>query len=364
MSSDSIRLRSLASAVGAAAEAASLDELGRTAFSKLAAALDACPGILFAVRRERLAPVAVAGEARTLFPRYMERISGDDPLFHVSASIAAAVHIPLHHADQRAFRAARAYDEFYRPNDIAHKLYIRFAGARLAAPGALSMGLTRGRRLPDFGPRDLALAARALPAFQAAARRIAMAEQAAAFEVVEALAERGAPSGLLALDRSGRVLWFSSGAAALLGPWSLPDALISAARRLAALVDGSGLDGGLPELRLHFELPGGVAADAELSIARTASGEPMIAVGFEQTAPPRARVIIAARRYSLTPTEADTLALLAQGLSNAAIGSRLRVELSTVKTHVHRVIQKLGVTSRVQAALLAHKPATETYRRS
>jgi DNA-binding NarL/FixJ family response regulator len=92
-------------------------------------------------------------------------------------------------------------------------------------------------------------------------------------------------------------------------------------------------------------------------VARTASGERVIAVGLEQTAPLRAQVAVAAHRYALTPAEADTLALLARGLPNAAIAGRLRVEVSTVKTHVHRVIQKLGVASRVQAALLAHKPA-------
>jgi hypothetical protein len=87
MSSESNRLRSLASAVGAAAEAASLDELGRTA--QLAAALDAFPGILFAVRQERLAPVAIAGEARTLFPGYRRSLT-ISPALRPSASSASA----------------------------------------------------------------------------------------------------------------------------------------------------------------------------------------------------------------------------------------------------------------------------------
>ncbi len=55
----------------------------------------------------------------------------------------------------------------------------------------------------------------------------------------------------------------------------------------------------------------------------------------------------------LTPPEAEVLALIAEGLTNAEIAERLVISLSTVKTHVSSVISKLGAASRTEAATLA-----------
>lgn len=57
----------------------------------------------------------------------------------------------------------------------------------------------------------------------------------------------------------------------------------------------------------------------------------------------------------LTPRERDVLAALGQGLSNADIARRLVISEATTKTHVSRVLAKLGVTSRVQAAIVARE---------
>ncbi|MCI4066482.1 response regulator transcription factor [Micromonospora sp. R77] len=71
--------------------------------------------------------------------------------------------------------------------------------------------------------------------------------------------------------------------------------------------------------------------------------------------PSLARPTVIPRFDALTPRETGILRLLATGLSNAEIATTLVISEATVKTHVSRILNKLGLRDRVQAVILAHQ---------
>lgn len=102
-------------------------------------------------------------------------------------------------------------------------------------------------------------------------------------------------------------------------------------------------------------------ADGLVDAVRTvARGDGIIApavtrrliAAFAATAPSASAALRTAVE-GLTPRERDVLACLGQGLSNLEIAERLDMAESTTKTHVSRILTKLGLRSRVQAAILA-----------
>ncbi|MEU3604843.1 response regulator transcription factor [Streptomyces sp. NPDC035033] len=108
-----------------------------------------------------------------------------------------------------------------------------------------------------------------------------------------------------------------------------------------------------------FLLKNADARELVEAVRTVARGEGLIAPAvtrrliaeFASSAPPARRD--PAVLDGLTPREREVLAALGAGLSNAEIAVRLDMAEATVKTHVSKVLSKLGLRSRVQAAVLA-----------
>jgi DNA-binding NarL/FixJ family response regulator len=96
-------------------------------------------------------------------------------------------------------------------------------------------------------------------------------------------------------------------------------------------------------------------------IRSVASGEALLAPSVTRrmierfTASPGRSVRRPRELDLLTEREKEVLVLVAQGLSNTEIARRLFLSESTVKTHVSRMLAKLGLADRVQAVVLAYE---------
>ncbi|MEV0962025.1 MULTISPECIES: response regulator transcription factor [unclassified Streptomyces] len=107
----------------------------------------------------------------------------------------------------------------------------------------------------------------------------------------------------------------------------------------------------------------------DASARRLADGVRVVAAGEALLAPSVTRRLITefsrisaapgtpvlARVGDLTERETEVLVLIAQGLSNAEIAAQLVVAESTIKTHVSRILVKLGLRDRTQAAVFAYE---------
>jgi len=109
-----------------------------------------------------------------------------------------------------------------------------------------------------------------------------------------------------------------------------------------------------------FLLKDTLPEDLVAAIRVVARGDALIAPGvtkrlIEQFARSAPAANPPAALADLTPREAEVLLLVAAGLSNGEIAEELVLSHATVKTHVKRILSKLGLRDRVQAVVLAYE---------
>ncbi|WP_407359096.1 response regulator transcription factor [Microbacterium sp. LTA6] len=127
--------------------------------------------------------------------------------------------------------------------------------------------------------------------------------------------------------------------------------LITAVRALAA---GDGMLAPEVTRRVLARFAAAGADPASVPVAVPAASTPRVPAE-SATGAGTARMLPDPLPEPLTDREAEVLTLLADARSNAEIAAALFIGEATVKTHVSRVLQKLGARDRVQAVVLAHR---------
>ena len=94
-----------------------------------------------------------------------------------------------------------------------------------------------------------------------------------------------------------------------------------------------------------------VIADGEALLAPAVTRRLIDEFALQRRSPPADNAV----QRSLTRRETEVLRLVAEGLSNLEIAARLVITEETVKTHVSRVLMKLGLRDRTQAVIAAYE---------
>lgn len=99
------------------------------------------------------------------------------------------------------------------------------------------------------------------------------------------------------------------------------------------------------------------------AIRRVASGEPMLSAAITQQLMTKVRAQSDARAGArdrlaiLSERELEIARAIGRGMSNRTIAAELVLSLATVKTHIGQILTKLGLSSRLQIAILIHEAA-------
>jgi len=336
----------------ASLEALNLQDFGEHIMPLLENHFDASGSILYQCGADSM--TAISGSLIELYNEVGGYDKSIDPLQAEESRLNLSISILSRLSVWKSYLQSEPFHELMHPREADYLLHIRLTDTDYHAPGMVGLVLSRSFRQPDFGKTEESILEKILAPLSAVAKRSRRLEER--IGIAEAILGEARPDQI-ALGLDGRLLWASRGAEQRLDlrrdrKNGLPDPLVAAARRLGELCRGhGGIKHSISEVMLA--LPDGGATRVELRIARKSNGERFVLAQLE-TDGILPETLERLRPFGLTPTEVKVLGLLAQGLSDGEIGRRLFVSHATIRTHVGRILGKLGVASRVQAALLTH----------
>lgn len=246
------------------------------------------------------------------------------------------------------------YNECTHPNLIDDFYHLILQGDKFQGPNMVGIMLARTTKQSEFTESDTIHLARILPTLQTLIQRCTRLEnQLGSLSFMEPALEANHPYALL-FNLKGKATWASTQASSLLnvqrkGKNNSLEKLTEAVVQLGKLYQTrpSQLS---PETTAMIPQDGGPPITADLRVVRTRNGEPFIFV--ELDAPLLSPLLRkTALAYKLSAAEIEVLKLIAQGLSDREIAAKLFITQATVRTHVGNILSKMGVRSRIQAAL-------------
>src|SRR5262245_28056626 len=337
-------------------EAINLEDFGSEILPLIDRLFDASTSLLYRFNDEG-EMVGIAGAMAEAHCQYAQYYMHDDPMQKPQRHQKTRILHGPQCSEWKAFLDHPAHTECATQCGVDNYLSLRVSDHEMHVPGQVGIILARAASQPDFSKKDKVGIAKLLPALGAVTRRSErLDEKFSSRPFVESIAKTNARPTLV-LDHRGGLLWASDRAEALLKPTghgrsAVPDVLIEAARRLGALCSKDAAFS-VPPTGLTLPRKNAQPFQADLRLARTRLGMRYIVVELEDHSSSLSFADPTAR-FQLTKAEAQVLSLLSMGLSDRKIAGRLFVSLTTIHSHVAHILDKLGVSSRLQAALLAH----------
>lgn len=340
-----------------AAQALSFEELAGGVARRIAEVFDSPAAMAVELRADGVPEGRVVTGASDLFARYAALTSPSDPLGELKVRLNPRIAVTTSLVDRKRLAHSDPYGLLYGPEGLEHHLALRISATAYGRPGLASIIFCRHRRQRAWSATELRRVGRFLPALEIALTRVrrhaSVVDQRSLYEGLIGV-EGGAPFGVW--DASGVACWLSPRAQRVglkLRDLNRVDAPASLALRWAELSGRAARFDG--DARVWLTTNEGSIRGDLVVWQQPGGGEPLYLLLVESPRQDVAAVERLTSRFALTPSEHRVLVELARGSSNLDIAMALQLSVDTVRTHVHRILKKMRLRSRLQIVTLLHK---------